>query len=119
MANHYSSSFRSSLKISLIILAAPLFLNPLAAYGESMTFVRTVATSQENLRVTDMEPLKKVRLTLDNEGNVMVRYGDVSCTLIYGASSVQRSKEHPVVLAPSGTQVASLGAICLKFGIPF
>jgi hypothetical protein len=118
MANQCSSSFRSFLKSSMIFAVASILLSPLAAFGESMAFIRTAATSQENFSTLQNDSLKKVRLTLDNEGNVIVRYGGVSCTFIYGVSSPLESKGHPV-LAPSGSQVASLGGICLKIGITF
>jgi hypothetical protein len=118
MANQCSSSFRSYLKSSIIIAAASFLFSPLSAFGESVAFVRTAATSQENFNFLQNDSLKKVSLTLDNEGNVIVSYGGVSCTFIYGISSPQESKEHPV-LTPSGSQVASLGGICLKIGITF
>ena len=118
MANQRSRSFRSFLKSSMLLAAASFLLSPLAAFGESMALIRTAATSQENFSILQNNSLKKAGLALDHEGNVIVRYGGVSCTLIYGVSSPQESKEHPV-LAPSGAQVASLGGICLKIGITF
>jgi hypothetical protein len=117
MANTCSSS-RSSQKSLVIILAALLLVSPLAAFGESMMFTRTPEMNQENSSSLKDDSLDKVKLTLDDNGNAMVRYGGVSCTLIYGASSPQERKEHPA-LASSDSQVASLCNICLKIGITF
>jgi len=119
MAKQRSRSFRSFLKSSMLLaVAASFLLSPLAAFGESMAFSRTAATSQENFSNLQHDSLKKTRLALDHEGNVIVRYGGVSWTFIYGVSSPQENKEHPV-LAPSGAQVASLSGIRLKIGITF
>lgn len=105
--------------IVAIIVASFLSFIPQTATAEPITFVRTAELHQVALPSSKTTSLKKVRLALDDEGNVMVRYGSVSVTFIYEAGSTPQESRIQQGTSTSRQEVACLGGLSVKFGVTF
>jgi hypothetical protein len=62
---------------------------------------------------------KRPALGLDDAGNVMVRYGGLSLTIIYGASEAVDSLRERAGLLPPVREAAGLGDLTFKVGFAF
>ncbi len=100
--------FFNALAIVLSLLA------PLTAGAEIVTFDRTTQTPHEQY-----SPLKKVRLALDDDGNVMLRFRRVSLTFIYEADSPAQDSRLQSGVTATRQEVACLGGVSVKFGLTF
>lgn len=98
-----------------IILATAVIFSPLAALAETLTFTHTAAAPQ---RVATAPTHKKLRLALDDAGNVMVRFKRVSLTFIYEVGSAPENQLQSSVTA-ARQEVACLGGLSVKLGLTF
>lgn len=94
-----------------------LLVAPLTARAENLTFVRSADQQRLAPPPPQAPATPKTHLSLDDDGNVMVRFNRVSFTLIYetGGSSLENRIRQNV----PREDVASLGGVSVKFGFSF
>ncbi len=102
-----------------IFVAASLLIAPLPAIAETMTLTQTADQNQLVQSSSQVTSLKKVRLALDNDGNVMVHFGGVSVTFIYEASGSPQENRTQSGNSASRQEVACLGGLSIKLGVTF
>jgi hypothetical protein len=56
---------------------------------------------------------------MDDDGNVMVRYGSVSVTFIYESGSNPQESRIQASSSATRQEVACLGGVSVKFGVAF
>lgn len=102
---------------ALCALFTPL-LAPLPARAENVLFLQAPSQQLREQTAPQAPAAKKNRLTLDDDGNVMVRYNNrVSVTFIYEAGV--GTQESRIKAATPRQEVASLGGLSVKLGVAF
>ena len=118
MPKRFSTSTRPHLKSISLLVAASFLMTPLTAFGESITFRQTASQTQSVSNTPHNTSGNKAILGLDAEGNVMIKYGDLSAKLLCDPSDRQESKNLPG-LSSKDSDVALLGRIAVEISINF
>jgi hypothetical protein len=108
------SSLANTFRSVAIIIAAAVIFSPLSAQAETIIFTQSAAPQQSAIAPTH----NKLRLALDDDGNVMVRFMRVSLTFIYEAGGAPDNQLQSSVTT-SRQEVACLGGLSVKFGLTF
>jgi hypothetical protein len=108
-----------SFLFAILSAAAFLLLAPLNAFAETVTFTQTISRQQIDQANLQPPSLKKMRLALDDDGNVMVRYGSVSVTFIYESGNPPQESRMQSSISATRQEVACLGGVSVKFGVAF
>ncbi|MFZ3209325.1 MAG: hypothetical protein WA140_10890 [Geobacteraceae bacterium] len=117
-----SETLRVSSRLFLnmaIFVTVSLFYAPKPVIAETMAFIITPdkgLIGQDSPKVTS---INKLRLDLDEDGNVMIRHGKVSVTFIYEDGNGSQENRIQSGNSASRKEVACLGGLSVKLGVTF
>ncbi|QEM67735.1 hypothetical protein FO488_05920 [Geobacter sp. FeAm09] len=113
----HHATHRLSLSAALCALLS-LLLAPLPARADNVIFLQVPDHQLREQPDPQASAVKKARLGLDDDGNVMVRYNDrVSVTFIYEAGA--NPQESRLKASVPHQEVACLGGLSVKLGVAF
>jgi hypothetical protein len=87
--------------------------------AESVTFEQIGNQQQIDTFTPQTTSLNEVSIGLDNDGNAMIRYGNLSLSLIYDVGSTLQKSRSQSRYADSRQEVATIGGMSVKFCIDF
>ncbi len=104
--------------LSMIVLAALLLL-PRPARAEINSPTPLIAKGDTTPKNAPKSPGKPMPLGLDNDGNVMVRLGDATLTLVYGPEGTAKEIKEKLGFTPPLKESAGIGEVGFKVGFAF
>ncbi|KAA0894086.1 hypothetical protein [Oryzomonas rubra] len=116
MQAHRQATPRLFMAAAICALLSPLLV-PLPARAENVLFLQAPNQQLRDQPAPQLPAAKKTLLTLNDDGNVMVRYDRVSVTFIYEAGV--GAQESRIKAAAPRQEVASLGGLSVKLGVAF
>ncbi|KAB0670469.1 hypothetical protein F6V30_10005 [Oryzomonas sagensis] len=117
MQAHHQATPRLFLAAAVCALLS-LLLAPLPARAENVLFLQAPDQQLREQPAPQLPAAKKALLTLNDDGNVMVRYNNgVSLTFSYEAGG--SPQESRIKAPPPRQEVASLGGLSVRFGVAF
>lgn len=117
MTNLQSTTRGAMLGISAILAATILFV-PRPGRAE-VNPVSLVEKGAAEIKKSSKSPDKRMALGLDDDGNVKIRYGGTSLTLIYGPEGTASEIKERLGLAPPLKGSAGMGEVSFKVGFAF
>ncbi|WP_041245217.1 hypothetical protein [Geotalea uraniireducens] len=106
-----------------MIVAITFLLVPQGAFSENIKLFPVVATGNPEARheAKQDEKAKGKHLALgaDDDGNVMIRYGRLSLTMIYGPDESASELRERAGLVPPIKESIGLGEVSCKLGFTF
>ena len=115
MASQQMKTFARRIGVSAIIATILL----LAQRAYCAVAYSLVAVSDKETKTVGQGIGKQVALGFDNDGNVMIRYGRSSLTLIYGPEGTADEIKERWGLVPPIKETVGMGEMCIKVGFAF
>lgn len=102
-----------------MIVAITFLLVPQGAFSENIKLLPAVATGNPAAKQFEKAKGKHLALGADDDGNVMIRYGKVSLTMIYGPDESASQFRERAGLVPPIKESVGLGEVSCKVGFTF
>ncbi len=102
-----------------MIVTGIFLLVPQGAYSKGLNLLPVVATENHEVKPADKAKVKHLALGADDDGNVMIHYGGVSLTMIYGPDENVSDVRERAGLVPPIKESAGLGEVSCKVGVTF
>lgn len=102
-----------------MIVAATFLLVPQVAFSEKINLLPVVATGNPEAKQVEKAKGKRLALGADDDGNVMIRYGEVSLTMVYCPDESASAFKERAGLIPPVKESVGLGEVSCKVGFTF
>lgn len=102
-----------------MIVAITFLLVPQGAFSENIKLFPVVATGNPEAKRVEKTKGKHLALGADDDGNVMIRYGRLSLTMIYGPDESASELRERAGLVPPIKESIGLGEVSCKLGFTF
>ena len=109
----------STLSGVTMIVAMTFLLIPQAAFSENVQLFPIVEAVKPEVQKVEKANGKRMTLGTDDDGNVMVRYGRVSLTMVYGQNESTSEVRERVGLVSPPRESIGIGEVSCKLGLRF
>jgi hypothetical protein len=109
----------SSRKLMYVALFSHLLFTPVPVIAESVTFIKAAEQQQFDQLSPKISSLSNISISLDEEGNGMIRYGKLSVSFLNDAGRSPVDKQVQPSKLPSLQDMASIGGLNVRLEISF